>query len=718
MSLAGWARWQRQLQAFGERRLILVCGERSQVLAFTGRMLAELNPAAGLWSGLAEQKPHPQLEAVSPGSGRRWLGREVPLLVWDGWAGNPPDSQVAFAGTLQAGGLWFWLMPPLEEWGSFEDPDYQRSGLDNARYHPFAARLARRLPASGAVVPIAVTSADMPLPPPPELATVTTPFKVAATGDQQQTVEAIVATGLGRRRRPLVITADRGRGKSAALGMAAVRLLEQGRQQLLVTGPSAGAVQTLFRHAAGAAGIGHPPAPGEPVVVAGGRLTYMPPDELLRHRPPAEVLLVDEAAALSVPVLKSLLLSWPRVVFASTVHGYEGSGRGFALRFRAILDRETPHWQSVTLNQPVRWSATDPLEPLVNELWLPAETAELPEPVPGVAEVLPWSPATADESELRQAFGLLVNAHYRTSPADLRQWLDDPEAISWVARSGKQIVGVLWAAREGGLARGLAEQVALGKRRLRGHLLAQSLAHHGVEPEAAERRWLRVVRVAVEAGYRRQGLAGRLVAAARNHARSSGLDGLGTSFGASVGLVRFWRYCGLTLVRAGIQPEASTGEHAVQMLEGLSAEGQALQLRLTERFGQAWPALLPVIWPQLDPELVLMLTADLESRPAAGLDEQDLRELNAFIGGGRGFELTLPVLRRLGVCTGAVRLLQAQAAQTEERAGIVLWVRAVLQQQPLDNLRLAGLVQGRREAEQTIRRLARLLAEAVVSENG
>src|SRR5690554_8151934 len=73
---------------------------------------------------------------------KRWLGRETGVLVWDGWQGNPPDGFAGLAGTLRAGGLLFWLMPPLAEWPGFEDPDYSRTGLDGAGEHRFLARLA------------------------------------------------------------------------------------------------------------------------------------------------------------------------------------------------------------------------------------------------------------------------------------------------------------------------------------------------------------------------------------------------------------------------------------------------------------------------------------------------------------------------------------------------------------------------------------------------
>ena len=44
------------------------------------------------------------------------------------------------------------------------------------------------------------------------------------TADQQRAVDAVVRVVTGHRRRPVVLTSDRGRGKSAAFGIAAAQL--------------------------------------------------------------------------------------------------------------------------------------------------------------------------------------------------------------------------------------------------------------------------------------------------------------------------------------------------------------------------------------------------------------------------------------------------------------------------------------------------------------
>ncbi len=587
-------------------------------------------------------------------------------------------------------------MPPLAYWPDHADPDYARTGLDQAKEHPFAARLARKLAHDPSVIRVRAES-DQPLVL-PSLQLPKTSFQADTTEQQQDLVRQLERFGQGRRRRPLVITADRGRGKSAALGMAAAKLLLAGRQRVIVTAPARDNLNSLFRHAAIELADDLAQQTDVELTARGGqRLSFIAVPELLSERPEAEVVLVDEAAGLPAQWLREILLGWPRVAFASTVHGYEGTGRGFAIRFRDVLDRETPQWRAMSIQQPVRWAPGDPLEKLIFELFL--LSAESPtDLVVNTSEITiePWSPAQASDTELAEAFGLLVDAHYRTTPADLRQWLDDPAAQSWRAVYQGRTVGLLWGSVEGGLAEELAGQVVAGKRRLRGHMLAQSLASHGGFPEAASLRTLRIIRIAVSAQARQLGIGRRLVAAAKAACQQQGLDALGASFGGTTGLLRFWQESGLKVVRVGLQQEATTGEFPLQMLQGLSPAGVKLEQSLSARFARHWQVLTPRHWPAMNPDLLSSVGADLP--PLHTLDDDDWRDLRAFAEGFRGFELALPVLQMLAACRGTLAWLS-------HRPELDLWCRAVLQGWSWPQLQGAGLCAGQRDGEQQLRRL-------------
>ncbi|WP_336365642.1 GNAT family N-acetyltransferase [Marinobacter sp. C2H3] len=698
-----WGRLVKQLARRGERRLVLVEGDRDAALAWLRALLLQLpvGDAPGLWAGRSPPVWLDDLERVSaltPKDAGGWLGRSSRWLVLDGWQGNPPDAWAALAGTLAAGGLLFWLMPPLSQWRQWPDPDYRRVGLDHDGDHPFADRLAQVLAADDSVIRVTAEAPERTRL--PELADPDAPFRVAGTPEQAALVAQIVRFGQGRRRRPLVIRADRGRGKSAALGQAAARLLQEGRRSVLVTAPSRAQVDTLFAHAEQALGDSLAEREAGGLITAdGARLTFCPPDELLANRPDAEVLLVDEAAALPPGTLTQCLTGWPRVAFCTTVNGYEGTGRGFEVRFQAVLDRITPQWRLCRLRDPIRWARSDPLEALVDRLFLlsASKGEDVGEPAAGPLTIAPWRPATASDAERREAFGLLVDAHYRTHPSDLRQWLDDPAALSWVARRGDRLVGVLWGTVEGGFSAGLAAQVANGERRLRGHLLAQSLANHGGEPDAARLRLLRVVRVAVSAEQRRLGVGRQLLSEALIDARARGLDAVGSSFGGTSDLLAFWRSSGFTPVRLGFQREASSGEYPLQVLTGLNASGDRLTRHLHQRLARFWCHGLPRHWPTLAPALVLAISGALPARedaPEPGVQD----DLSRFAGGHWGLALCLPALKALIRMPGYAPWLAGQADAS-------LWTSVVLQERPWATAQASGLCLGARDGEDRLRRL-------------
>lgn len=704
---AAWRSLRAGLAAMGERRLVLLEGGSDLSKQWLRALLSGVELEGGLWVGAAGDAPDDRLTSIEPAKARQWLGRETSLIAWDGWRGNPPDAFAALSGTLKAGGLLFWLMPSLDEWGGVADPDYARTGLDHDQPHAFAERMAGILAADPSVIRVKLgSSSAIAL---PELPKPNSEFTVTTTSDQQGLIQKLVAFGLGRRRRPLVVTADRGRGKSAAMGMAAAQLLQQGRRQILVTAPSRDNVNALFAHARDSLGSEVVDTGDDRIeTVSGALLRFLPIRDLLREKPEAEVIMVDEAAAIPVSLLKRVLLSWPRVAFASTVHGYEGAGRGFAIRFRRILDEKAPQWQAQTLSQPVRWAGGDPLEPLISELFLLAADHRPEgafEAASGEMTIEPWEPALASEAELADAFSLLVDAHYRTTPADLRQWMDDLAARSWRALINRKTVGVLWGAVEGGLSDDLAQHVASGRRRVRGHLLPQSLASHSGFPEAASQRGLRIIRIAVSAPSRRLGIGRSLVAAAAAGVEHEGLDFTGTSFGGSADLYAFWASCGLEFVRIGLQQEATSGEYPVQMVYAQSVEGVSLVKRVRARLAQHWLTLVPLNWKELEPELLADITIDLSSKCRLSErrpDAADIRDLQNFGDGYRGFQLMVPVLRDLSLAPGVAHWLRFHAEAS-------LWCRSVLQGWSWPELQREGLCSGQRDGENRLRTLVREL---------
>ncbi|MGB5833670.1 MAG: GNAT family N-acetyltransferase, partial [Thiohalocapsa sp.] len=499
------------------RQLLLLEGDADWGRTTAQAIATAIPDAKTQWIGSASRQG-----ALPPSKAALLLGGECGLLVIDAHAGFDPDSLGAAGGTLRSGGLLILLTPELSVWPTITDPEAERIAVFPYRAADvggrFLARMARLLAASPAVVRL---GQNRPSPNAPESSDWdwsdwessdwTSPHSrndprprallpaAPANDDQEQVIGAVLKVARGRARRPLVLSADRGRGKSAALGIAAARLAADANRRIIVTAPRRSAARAIFEHARAV----------DPD--AAHRLRFVAPDALLTEQPDSDLLLVDEAAAIPSPLLQRLLAQHGRVVFSTTIHGYEGTGRGFELRFRDVLDRMTPGWRDMRLAKPIRWAADDPLERLIHHaLLLDAEPAaddqiaealhrspDAPTTDQSVFETLDRDRLGADEQLLRQVFGLLVLGHYQTRPADLRHMLDGPNIGVSVLRNGDTLLATALTAREGALPNQLLAPIFEGRRRPRGHLLPQTLSAHAGLFDAPRLGFVRILRIAV-----------------------------------------------------------------------------------------------------------------------------------------------------------------------------------------------------------------------------
>lgn len=644
-------------------------------------------------------KQQPQLPAdmhlIQASASRTLLGSEQQLLVIDAFSGLHPDALGALSGTLTAGGLLVLLTPA--DWPSQPDPDYQRCAAwpytaEQLSWH-FLQRCARllreyqvpRLSQDGSGN---LTPPELATPPLLTLAPGLAPALpyAAASKDQADLVERLLNWFNNQPQVPVVITAHRGRGKSGALGLFIQQLLQatplavEQPPKVLVTAPAAVTTHAVFARL-------EQLSPDQQTQVS-----FWAPDALLQHLPPADLLLIDEAAALPVSVLQKLLAAYPTSVFATTQQGYEGNGRGFALRFTQHLQQHTPGWLALELHQPLRWAANDPLEKLTNRLLLlDAEITDPPASAQLSKEQLSFSwlnPAELSHNEalLQQVFGLLVLAHYRTSPDNLRQLLDAPGMRLACAWYQQLPVALALIQTEGQLDAALAQAVFMGTRRPQGHLLAQSLAFHAGFPEAAQASWWRIQRLLVHPNLQRQGLGSQLLDFVITTAQQEpNLDLIGTSFGATADLCRFWLSNNYMPVRLGLTQDKTSGETSLQLVQAVSSTGHQLQQQLVQRFTLTLPATKISLLQRLDTELLLTLLLALPL-PEVQLNAQDKRELTAFTQGHRALEVSRSALNtwlQQELTSAANKNLVPKSATYQQLA---LWVALLKQQLPAHQL--------------------------------
>ena len=625
------------------RKGVVLCGPGDWGQEIVARLLKAYPPADTLWVGLSAPQGW---QAIPPRRIGEHLGTERGALVIDLHTGFLPDAFAAALGVLRGGGVLYLLLPAGSDWPLPEDPALARLAPWPLDGSAVGRRFFRRLrshidgqPGWRLVEPGG--SLDLPLPSRPDVpGWVLNPAQLGV-------VEAIERVALGHARRPLVLLADRGRGKSTAIGTALARLLAHGKQ-LLLCAPSVAAVEAVFNQLCRDLPDGNVTLKerGQAFCWGKGRVRFRLPAEQLRDPVACDLLVIDEAAAVGLRMLRRLTATHRRLVFSTTVHGYEGSGRGFSLRFREWLRQQMPQMHEMTLDEPVRWAPGDPLEAWCNRaLMLAAE----PRAVSGAVEPdyrwIEQDELAADESLLTQVFGLLVNAHYQTRPSDLQQLLDAPGIHTLLAEADGVVLGVALLVDEGGFDTGMAEQVCRGERRPRGHLLLQSLAQHGGWCRAPELRALRVMRIAVQAQVRREGIGSHLLAKARAWGDANGYDLISAAFGLDAPILRFWMQAGYQVVRIGHRVDPASGAHSALLIAGLSPAGADLTAQASAAFQRDLPWRLRRELSDLPvPELRLLLRGGASEglRP----DERDLENVRRFSRGGMGLDDAFPSLWR------------------------------------------------------------------------
>ncbi len=611
--------------------------------------------------------------------GQKLLGREVKLLIFDVAAGFDANSFTAANGALVGGGLLIFLN--LNALADTASSDWLKHHL--------------------AQWPII----DNLLQPPTDIQFAITTISPAAnnwlhgmTLDQHAAVKAIEKVATGHRKRPLVINANRGRGKSSALGIAAAQLLASKQRHIVVTAPNIKSVAAIFFHA-------NDKLCGYEVEVLdssqyqitlsnGSQLTFIAADELLRHRPECDLLLVDEAAALPIKMLIALCQYYHRMVFSSTIHGYEGCGRGFTLKFTQWLLSHRPGWQQLEMTQAIRWSDGDPLETwLFNCFLLSPQSHDITELKLSELQLkhVPNSELLLQPDLLAEVFALLVIAHYQTTPNDLWQLLDDPDVALYIMQHANRVVACALVNLEGGLSAQMVAEVQQGNRRPRGHLAALNLVNHLALDKAGLQRSARIMRIAVHPSVQRQSV-GQLAVQSLLERLQANVDFVSTSFGATDELLKFWQRQDFSLVRLGSSRDQASGCYSVIMVKALSFDAQAWIVDAKQQFKHDLVWGLPSLFIELETELLRQMLA-----PQIATVEQAMMPnlLHNYALGGNCFESVLPYFGRyLLVCLSHYHL--------PLDLGLKCAVQKVLQQRDWRQVAADNGLTGRKQVEQQL----------------
>ncbi|XP_039014425.1 RNA cytidine acetyltransferase 1-like [Hibiscus syriacus] len=291
-------------------------------------------------------------------------------------------------------------------------------------------------------------------------------IKKCCTLDQGKAVVIFLDAILDKNLRSTVaLLAARGRGKSAALGLAVAGAIAAGYSNIYVTAPSPENLKTLFEFVCkGFNAIEYKEHIDYDVVKSVNpdfkkttvriniykqhrqTIQYIQPHEHEKLSQ-VELLVVDEAAAIPLPVVKSLL--GPYLVFlSSTVNGYEGTGRSLSLKLLQQLEEQSQLskgvegslsgriFKKIELSESIRYASADPIESWLNDLLCLDITNSVPSinrlPPPGECDLYYVNRDTLfsyhkdSELFLQRMMALYVSSHYKNSPNDLQLMADAP----------------------------------------------------------------------------------------------------------------------------------------------------------------------------------------------------------------------------------------------------------------------------------------------------
>jgi len=523
---------------------------------------------------------------VSAHRADRLLGQEFRCVIYDCVSGVNPDALGQICGLIPGGGLLVILSYSPQSLSFFDDPEKQRLTVYPYSVADVADHFLKRF--------VHVLSSDPAVTRIDQEDGVSSFSSVATKGlipvakhepfaDQKQFIHSAMAS-LDQSPCAIVLTAARGRGKSAALGKVVDQWCQGNRGTAFITAPSEASVASVYRFS--------------PHAKEAGQLTfYLPASlvELCQHESISDqsLLVIDEAAAIPVHLLCEMARYFKYIIFSTTTQGYEGTGQGFMLRFvpqlKLIQESREHSVRFYEMRQPIRWSSSDALEPCFNNLLLMGSESQ-PESLS--VSVLP-APTRSLDSErsrnlavssikvsaqwlvkhphiLASLFELLTEAHYRTTPGDLRILLDSPNLHIWIFHKGDHVIAACLAAEEGQLPEELAENIWQGRRRPRGHLMPQLLVAQAGFKEAAQFSMLRIIRIATRVSERRLGYAGELIQTIKTFAKNNSFAVLGAAFSATPNLLLFWGRAGLLPVRVGLQADQVTGSFSLLVAQPLS----------------------------------------------------------------------------------------------------------------------------------------------------
>lgn len=575
--------------------------------------------------------------AVPIKKSRLLLGSEYECVLFDARESLDLDAMGAVSGVLKGGGCLLLVLPDKEKWQTL-----------NSNFYNHVRNLLKSEPGIFYLSETENTDID-----PGFYPQITLPRKKyypCLTEDQFNAVKTCFSLFNKSNTMCGVVVSARGRGKSSLLGLLVARLIQDKPGKIIITAPRRSTAEPFFQH------LGAQCSQGELQQSCfkfnQSEVRFVAPDSLLDELPEADLLLVDEAAAIPLSILAIYLNHYNKLIFSTTTHGYEGTGRGFVLKFYKLLDRKRAGWKKIELQQPVRWQQNDWFEQWIEKLlFLNLQLEDRSRIEVDIhkcyVEQIETASLIEDRQKLESVFSLLVMAHYRTSPADFAYILDDEAVRMYTLNFQKMVIGIVVVNQEGGFDDVLSTEIYRGRRRPQGHLLAQTLCFHAGYEQAAQLNYARIMRIAIHPEMQRTGFGRFLLNAVIEIESQKNVDVIGTSFSAETDLLHFWQNAGLLILRAGFSRDHVTASNSVVLAMGVSAAGHSLVNVLSKKFGRNIELWLDAFLQQLPEELKKYFSRQKLQSESPQLNADDMADLYSFSKFYRNYEACFPAVYRL-----------------------------------------------------------------------
>lgn len=455
--------------------------------------------------------------------------------------------------------------------------------------------------------------------------------KIMLTSSQYEWLRKFIRF-LGSRHRLILGLGDRGRGKSAVLGISiALGYFKGYYSEVPVISTSIYSVQSLFKflvRVLDTLGVKYRVKMNEDLIVGvelrDGRIYYTRPWEITRGY---KLIVLDEAAALGISRLRSLLTSARKIVATTTIHGYEGTGHTSVKVIRSLIKARI---ESV-FNEPVRYPPGDPLEEwLYNTFLLNVDPIE-PVLTDNISYVVVEKGDLVYEYDfLRNIYGILVLAHYRNEPNDLALLLDHPKhMVRVLLNEDNQPLGVAQISVEGPLSDDDLRVLEL-KGSIPGILLLDKMYKYGLDIRNLK-LW-RIVRIAVPPSIQRKGLGSKLLKHIEDEAISNGIDCIGAIFSGHEAL-GFWLKNKYRVFYVSPRFNKITGEKNIAVIKALSESAKSLVETLTRLFKRLLLLSSVSVYRDLAAEKIALILSysNVDVRLGLCLDDLDVKRLRMYL---------------------------------------------------------------------------------------